>query len=94
MGKGWVKVPTINDMPKPTKKKMNFSPNIYKPSYEELLKEGTDYYNKQKAKEDFLLEGFKQKQLKSKTLIKKAIKLNKAKQKAASTKENKKENNS
>ena len=89
MRNDWVKIPTVNDMPKSKTKKgkaISYAPKMEKPSYEQLIKEGNKNYEKRAAEKAFLMDGYNEKKLKSKNLIKKAAKIkaqqDKAKDKA------------
>lgn len=61
-------------------------------SIDELKKEGENLYAKKMAKEDSLLEAYKEKKLKSKALIREAKKIKAQRAKARAERKAKKEN--
>jgi hypothetical protein len=97
MAKGWTQLNTINDVPKNSKtqqeknKAATRADNLIRstPSLkaEELKKQGILHFNQKKSEEDALLDAFKEKRLKSKTLIKHAIKIKKEREAEAKKKE-------
>lgn len=67
---------------KPTYTSPSTAKKITSPSLEQLQKDFDNAYEKQKAEDASILAAFENKQLKSKNLIKKAIRLQKIKEKA------------
>ena len=105
MAKGWKTLETVNDTPKSNKTQQeknraktradNFLRSVKTLSEADLKKEGVEAYFHQKSSNEALLDAFENKRLKSKNLIKQAIKLKKEKEKAeaeAKAKEAQKEN--
>lgn len=112
MAKNWVKVETVNDAPNIetyVEKKRKFSDfnkmirNTKTKKAHEIMKENEELYEQKVANEDALLAAFEDKKLKSKTLIKQALRIKKerteaaekaakdAKQKSKTTSDNKNE---
>lgn len=88
MAKGWIKIETVNDIPKNNKNSktadkqaQDLIRNTKSLTYEKLLKETIDNYNEKKNKEEFLMSGYDDKRLKSKTLIKEAHRIKTLKEK-------------
>jgi len=86
MAKGWKTIFTINGDSKAesnSDKRFNKTIRTIKtPSYDELKKESIEAFNKVEAEDASILAAFEEKRLKSKTLIKRAIELKKAAEKA------------
>ena len=83
MAKGWKSIYTNKDTTEPPNlKKIDKTIRSTKtPTFEQLKKEFDDAYEKQNAEDASILAAFEDKRLKSKNLIKRAIKLQKAKEK-------------
>ena len=87
MAKGWTKLNTVNDIPttnateqekvRKARRVDNFIRSTKSLKVEELKKAGDEHYAQQVSKEDALLDAFENKRLKSKELIKQAIKIKK-----------------
>lgn len=71
----------------------NMMRNMKVQTYEELKKEGEDLYEVKLARENSLLEAYKEKILKSKELIKEARKIKAQRAKAKASRKDKKEKN-
>lgn len=85
MAQGWKTAFTINGDSTETPNLNHITKTIRsmnKPSLEQLQREFDNAYEKQKAEDASILAAFENKQLKSKNLIKKAIRLQKIKEKA------------
>ena len=91
MPKGWTTIYTNADKTtENTRVKINRAhkfDNVIKsiktPTYEELKREFDQIYEAKCAEDEYLLQGFDQKKLKSKKLVKQALKLKKEREKAA-----------
>ena len=91
MAKGWKTLETVNDTPKSNKTQQeknrdrtradNFIRSVKSLSEDELKKEAKLLYEQQQSANEALLDAFENKRLKSKNLIKQAIKLKKDKEK-------------
>lgn len=88
MAKGWTKLETVFDVEKKSqenrikedRKWSNLIRNTKIRSFEQMKKDADQHYEEQIAYENSLLEAFNNKQLKSKNLIKQAIRLKKIKE--------------
>lgn len=88
MAKGWIHFATINDTFSPDKRTVirneqglnNLIRNTTALSTKELKEESNTLYDKKNMEEEQLLDAFANKQLKSKMLIKQALKIKKTRE--------------